>query len=353
MAAAEGAEHETAASRWTRRAWTFPLYALACAASLALLPLLLAAALAADLVRGARGLPLVRLVAFAPVFLTAELAGIAASFALWLAAGPWTRTSPARFAAWNFGLQCLWARSLLAAARAIFGLGLEVEGHECALPGPLLVFPRHASIADVLLPAVLLSARRGLRLRWVLKRELLVDPCLDVVGSRLPNVFVRRDAGQSEREIAAVVRLAHGLGARDGVLIYPEGTRFSAAKQARAFERIGAGAEAGRLSRLRALRHLLPARTGGPLALLAAAPEADVLVMGHVGLEGLATVRDLLAGTLIGRRIRVRCWRHAAREVPRERAAATAWLDARWLELDAWVDERLREAEADPGTPPP
>lgn len=336
-------EREAPASRWARRAWTFPLYALLLAASLGLLPLLVGASLAADLARGARKLPLVRLVAFAPIFLAAELVGLAAAFAAWLVGGPWTGASRERFLAWNFRLQCLWARFLLAAARRVFGLGLDVEGDASAAPGPLLVLPRHASLADVLLPAVLLSDRHGLRLRWVMKRELLVDPCLDVVGSRLPNVFVWRDAGLSERETAAVARLAGGLGARDGVLIYPEGTRFSAAKQARAFARIGAGAEAGRLPALGALHHLLPPRTGGPFALLAAAPDADVLIVGHVGLEGLATVRDLLAGTIVGRRIQVRFWRHAARDVPRERAAATAWLDARWLELDAWVGARLRE----------
>jgi hypothetical protein len=59
-------------------------------------------------------------------------------------------------------------------------------------------------------------------------------------------------------------------------------------------------------------------------------------------------VRELLAGTIVGRRIRVRFWRHRAGDVPRERAAATRWLDARWLELDAWVDARLREG---PGAP--
>jgi 1-acyl-sn-glycerol-3-phosphate acyltransferase len=340
---------EAPASRWARRAWTFPLYALLLAASVGLLPLLLAAALAADLARGAgRRVPLVRLVAFAPVFLSAELVGLVAALAAWLAGGPWTGASRERFLAWNFRLQCLWARFLLAAARRLFGLGLEVEGDALAAPGPLVVLARHASLADVLLPAVLLSDRHGLRLRWVMKRELLVDPCLDVVGSRLPNLFVARDAGLGERERAAVARLAGGLGARDGVLIYPEGTRFSAGKQVRALARIGAGPEAARLAGLRALRHLLPPRTGGPLALLAAAPGADVLVVGHVGLEGLATVRELLAGTIVGRRIRVRFWRHRAGDVPRERAAATRWLDARWLELDAWVDARLREGSGAP-----
>jgi 1-acyl-sn-glycerol-3-phosphate acyltransferase len=328
--------------RWLRRAWTFPLYGVLAAVTVGLYPLLLAAALAVDLVRRDR-LALARLATFAAVYLLAELAGLAASFALWLAGGTWCGADRERFLAWNFRLQRLWARSLLAATQRVFALRLVVEGGGEAARGPLLVFPRHTSLADVLLPAVLLGDRQRLRLRWVLKRELLADPCLDVVGSRLPNVFVDRSALRSEREIAAVTRLGEGLGPRDGVLIYPEGTRFTPERLRRAIARL----EPARRGRLEGLRHLLPPRAGGATALLAAAPDADVLVLGHVGLEGLSHVRDLLSGALVGRSVRVRSWRHAAASVPREREAALAWLDARWRELDAWVDARLR------GAPPP
>ena len=281
---------------------------------------------------------------FAPVYLLAELVGLSACLAVWLAFGPWRGADRARFEDWNFLLECLWARCLLAAVRRIFALRLVVEGEAAAAGGPLLVFARHASLVDVLLPAVLVADRQRLRLRWVLKRELLVDPCLDVAGNRLPNVFVDRSSVQSEREIAAVARLAADLGAEDGVLIYPEGTRFTPREAAsapssgsrRATTRSGSRGSA-------ALRHLLPPRPGGSLALLGAAPRADVLVVGHVGLEGLARVRDLLSGALVGRTIAVRFWRHAAASVPREHAAALAWLDARWLELDGWVGGRLAE----------
>jgi 1-acyl-sn-glycerol-3-phosphate acyltransferase len=236
----------------------------------------------------------------------------------------------------------VWARTLLGAVRRLFALRFAVEGSGAAARGPLLVFARHASIADVLLPAVLVSDREGLRLRWVLKRELLVDPCLDVVGGRLPNVFVDRSSAESRREIDAVARLAGDLGAKDGVLIYPEGTRSTPARRQRAHERLAAAGRAPQRSeRLRGLRHLLPPRPGGPLALLRAAPGADVLVLGHVGLEGLARVSDLLSGALVGRTVRVRFWRHAAPAVPRKPDAALAWLDERWLELDRWVDARL------------
>jgi len=333
-------DEEGRAARWRRRGVTIPACLLLAGATLALLPLLLAASLLADLARGGR-LALARLVLFGAVYLLAEVAGLAACLALWLAFGPWRRADRSRFEALNFRLQCVWARTLLEAVRRIFALRFAVEDAGAAAVGPLLVFARHASIADVLLPAVLVSDREGLRLRWVLKRELLVDPCLDVVGGRLPNVFVDRSAAESRREIDAVARLAADLGAEDGVLIYPEGTRSTPARRQRAMERLAAGPAPQRSERLRGLRHLLPPRPGGPLALLGAAPGADVLVLGHVGLEGLARVSDLLSGALVGRTILVRFWRHAAAAVPREPEAALAWLDERWLELDRWVDSRL------------
>jgi 1-acyl-sn-glycerol-3-phosphate acyltransferase len=334
----EGAER--AAARWRRRAVTIPACLLLAAAWIALLPLLLAGAMAVDLARGGR-LGLTRLVGFGATYLLAEVAGLAACFALWLAyaAGLCDR---ARFESRNFGLQCLWTRSLLSAIRRIFALRFELEGAAAAARGPLLVFARHASLADVLLPAVLVADRQRLRLRWVLKRELLLDPCLDVVGARLPNVFVERSSAQSEREIAAVAGLAADLGAGDGVLIYPEGTRATDALRERALARLATVGSPGRAERLAPLRHLLPPRPGGPLALLAAAPRADVLVRGHLGFEGLARTRDLLSGSLVGRTVKVRFWRHAAAAVPREREAALAWLDERWLELDRWIDAGLR-----------
>jgi hypothetical protein len=62
-------------------------------------------------------------------------------------------------------------------------------------PYPVIVFLRYASVADTLLPAVFLANPNGLKLRYVLKHELLLDPCLDIVGNRLPNSFVQRSAG--------------------------------------------------------------------------------------------------------------------------------------------------------------
>ena len=129
-------------------------------------------------------------------------------------------------------------RGVLLAVRVLFRLRLEVTGDDAVAPGPVIVLIRHASIVDNLLPANLITRPHRIRLRYVLKRELLADPCLDVAGRRLPNYFVRRGTGEAQ-EVERVRALAHGLGADEGVLIYPEGTRFTPERRARAIARIG------------------------------------------------------------------------------------------------------------------
>ena len=61
-------------------------------------------------------------------------------------------------------------------------------------------------MGDTVLPVVFFALPTGVRLRYVLKRELLFDPCLDIVGQRLPNYFARRGAGATEQEVAGVVK---------------------------------------------------------------------------------------------------------------------------------------------------
>jgi 1-acyl-sn-glycerol-3-phosphate acyltransferase len=319
---------ESSGERWRRRALTLPAYVLASSVLLAAFPLLLAAALAYDLLTDRRA-PVTRCLGFALVYLGCETLGLLASACLWMAR---------RDLAAHYRLQNAWAGMLFWGVRRLFGLRLELEGDAARRPGPLLVFMRHVSVADTLLPAAVLSARFGWRLRYVLKRELLWDPCLDVVGQRLPNVFVRRDTADSAREVQAVLALAADLGADAGVLIYPEGTRFTPAKYARRLAQLEAKGDTERLARARRLRHVLPPRSGGAVALLGGAPGADVLLIGHVGFEHVTTFADAMRGSLIGRVVRVRCWRHPAASVPRDPAGALRWLDDGWAALDAWID---------------
>lgn len=319
--------------RGLRRSLTIPLYAVGWAVALLLAPFA-----AVELALGA-GVA-ARLALFGAVFLSYEMVGLAAALWLWI-------TLRANDQAAHAALRRWWACGLFRAAARVFALELEVAGDDAAEPGPVVVLVRHASLADTLLPEVVLAGRHGLRLRYVLKRELLFDPCLDVVGQRLRCAFIRRGSGESERELAAIAALGRDLGPDEGVLIYPEGTRATAEKRARALERLAASGQAERLTRARALRQVLPPRTAGSLALLEAAAPADALLFAHTGLEGLTTLSDLLSGGIVERRIRVKLWRTPRSVIPRERAAAVRWLDEEWARVDKWIDA-ARPAPASP-----
>ncbi len=308
------------------------------------LPLLLALAALADLMLTRRFLA-IRLVLILAVYLACEIAGLAVSLALWLARGLGPGYTRERFVAAHWLLQAWWAGTLFQAAARLLRMELTVEGSQTILPGPILVFIRHASIVDMLLPAVALAAPTNLRLRYVLKRELQWDPGIDVVGNRLPTVFVEQQSPDSQAEIERVCQLAADLGPEDGLLIHPEGTRFTPARRARAIERL-AEADPDLAARARTLRHVLPPKLGGPLALLDASPEADALFVAHVGLEGLANVRDLFDPSLVGRKLQVRMWRVPRQKIPEERGARANWLFDQWARVDAWIGERLEDRAA-------
>jgi 1-acyl-sn-glycerol-3-phosphate acyltransferase len=320
-----------------RRLRTIPPLVLGLLLVTALLPALLVVGMAIDLGRWAvsRVPPTAtRLALFLWVYLAAEVAGLAGLAAAWVASGGGRRDAWLRDLTWR--LQETWAASLFGAVRALFGIRIEMMGGEEAAPGPVIVLVRHASIVDNLLPANLIARPHGIRLRYVLKRELLADPCLDVAGRRLPNYFVRRGTGEA-RELERVRALAHGLGTDEGVLIYPEGTRFTPERRARAIVRI-AERDPQLAARAERLRHLLPPRLGGIGALLDGAPAADVVLVAHHGLDGLRLVSDVWRGGLVGLVVRVRMTRVPRAAVPVAGPDRTAWLYDLWQEVDDWLD---------------
>jgi hypothetical protein len=99
------------------------------------------------------------------------------------------------------------------------------------------------------------------------------------------------------------------------------------------------GGDAPALEAAEALASVLPPRPGGTLALLAAAPEVDVVVCEHVGFEGTASIGQIWRGALVGRTVRVRFRRIRRSEIPAESTAALAWLRDEWRRVDAWISQ--------------
>ena len=312
MVALDMTYEETSWRRIRRRLVTIPGYFLATAFVTITVPIWVPLAAILSLFPGLRGC--LRCGLFLTGYLWCECIGIGISFFVWIRHGLY-RGAPFRakkFLQANFRLQCWWAGSLERLGSRIFGVGFEVSGGEALLGSEVIVIPRHASIGDTILPVRLYGQPHDRHLRYVLKRELLFDPCLDIVGNRLPNYFVDRFSDDPARERDGVASLLTGLSRSEGVVIYPEGTRFSAAKREKVLKKLSGD------DRIRAQRwtHLLPPRYGGILALLQANPQLDLLFCAHVGLEGSADFYSLINGSWTNSTIKVHFWRVPFADIP-------------------------------------
>ena len=310
-----------------RRTVTISFYALCWLALTLLAPLWIPVTLVIGVVRR-RSFVIFRALGFAWLYFGLEL--IALLLVAWLFL---TRRGESRASA-LYSLQAWWASVNLRAARRALRLDIQVEGAELAAHGPMIVLVRHASILDTLLPCAFVQRPYGLRLRYILKQELLFDPCIDIVGNALPNYFVDR-TGNRGVELDGIRRLSRDLGS-DGVLIFPEGTRFSPEKRRRALEKL-ASEDPSLAEAAGDLTHVLPPKPGGVLTLFDALPGVDCVVLAHSGLERFSKIVTLLDGAVVDSVVRVKLWRIAADEIPKDDRERLRWLYSQWTEVDEFV----------------
>ncbi|HQZ33030.1 MAG TPA: lysophospholipid acyltransferase family protein [Ilumatobacteraceae bacterium] len=316
-----------------RRAVSIPALLLGAVALVILLPLWLPLAALSDGVRLRWRLPTVRLLAFAVCWAWLETIGVTVALLLWL-------TGQRRNQRAHFALQRWWAARLMGALQMTTGIRVEAADASSLSPGPAIMLCRHASLADSLLSAWVVTSMARMNPRYVLKKELLADPCLDIVGNRLPNYFLDRQAPDSATELSMLRILAAGLTDDQVAIIFPEGTRSSPTKRARALDKIRER-DPARADRLAGMRHLLPPRPAGTQALLGGRPDADVIVAWHVGFDGLDTFGGILRH--LARRprtVQFHARRIARADVPGG-ASFTRWLDDQWLQSDRAVHDLL------------
>ncbi|MEA2776888.1 MAG: 1-acyl-sn-glycerol-3-phosphate acyltransferase [Acetobacteraceae bacterium] len=113
----------------------------------------------------------------------------------------------------------LWARSLVAAARLICGIRLNVTGLENIPPGAVLIASRHQSAFDTFVWLTLLP-----RCCYVLKHELVRIPLFGSLLKATGMIAVDRNGGAG----AIRVLLREGdraVGEGRQIVIFPEGTR--------------------------------------------------------------------------------------------------------------------------------
>lgn len=227
------------------------------------------------------------------------------------------------------------------AASSTFGLDIQATGLDVLDDGaPVLCFGHHASILDSVLPVEVLGHRAGYGLRYVIKSTLAWGPAFDIVGHWAPVHHVDRSGRDTERERERVAELAKDLHGRQAAVIFPEGTFYTAKRLARAVERIREQAP-DLVERAEALRHVLPPKPAGALALLEAAPHADVVFVAHVGFEKFVNMARIAANVPFREPIRLHLWRVPRHEIPTDPDGQFRWLFGQHERMDAWVTAQL------------
>lgn len=318
-----------------RRAVSVPGLMIATIVLTVATPVWLPIAVLVDVVRMRLRFPIARLLAFAVCWCWIELLGVVKAFGLW--ARGRSRDQEA-----HYDLMASWSAALIKALGATTGIRPQIEGLDQVIDGNAIVLARHASLGDSLLSGWALTTEARLQPRYVLKNDLLYDPCLDIVGLRVPNHFLDRSATDSSAELAELSRLASGIGPGVVGVIFAEGTRANATKRKRAIDKI-AERDPRRAERLAELRHLLPPRPAGSIALVDGAPGADIVLAWHIGFDGLDSFSgmiDRLAEPMTPARFVLR--RVQRSEVP-SGDGFPAWLDEQWLRMDAEVAAALAD----------
>ncbi len=312
---------------------------------------LLLAALVSPVVGGARPL---RMALIVLPFAAHHLAATLACLGLWVASGFGRRTGSERMQRAHYAVLRWFVagayRPIVRLARVEVSVSASPAAEDAlsATGRPVLVLSRHAGEGDTLLVIHELLCRRERGPRVVMHEALRLDPLIDVLGERLPNRFVDPRGGDTEVEIAA---MAGELDERAALVIFPEGGNVTEERRRKGIERLEHAGHTEEAGWAREMRHMGAPRPGGTLAAIEAAPEIDVVIMGHVGFPtGLGEVWRLLPER---QTIEVRLWHEPRSAIPDDRDERIDWLFGWWRRLDAWVDERERAREAEDGAPPP
>jgi 1-acyl-sn-glycerol-3-phosphate acyltransferase len=283
-----------------------------------------------------------RLLWLATVYLLVEAVALGMMMVLWLASGLGWKVRGPGFQHAHYRLCGRALRILYRQASWVLRLTVQIEGDDPdAIPvgRPLLVLCRHAGPGDSFLLAHALINWYAREPRIVLKDTLQWDPTIDVLLNRLPNRFIAPGgpgsrAAAVEAEIGA---LATGLDSDDAFVIFPEGGNFTPRRWERAIERLhklGLHQTARRAARM---RNVLPPHPGGVLAALSAAPEADVVLVGHTGVDHLLTVADVWRELPMDKTIVMQWWLEPRSAVPDGDQERIEWLYGWWARIDSWI----------------
>lgn len=316
-----------------RRLISIPLAILLLPLCIALTPVALLYSLVTDLRGGRRALPTFRLWLFTIVFIIHEWLVILLSGVLWLR-GNFGRSLDRSL---HTRIQGRWVGSLLRWAGWLLNVRVDWPDHDTFPDGKIVVLSRHASMIDAVIPGHLFPSRLGRPVHYVLKRELMWLPSIDIFGHRLGNHFVDR-TGDTDREVASIIDLVESADEDAGIVIFPEGTYATPDTRKKILASLERRGNAELVEFAKQLDYLLPPKPAGALALLQRVE--NVVIFGHIGLEGVAEFKGLVRNLPAARPILTKAWPFHIADLPDLDDARIEWMRERWLALDAWVAEQ-------------
>lgn len=327
-----------------RRPLTVTTWLVVSGVCLLLSPLLLvAAALASAILRRPQPLMFTR---FALAYFARELGGLVACGALWVMSGFGARIRAPRFRRLHYRLLNWYVHGLARRVRELLDIDVEVEVSDDVAQAlrrdrPLVFLSRHAGPGDTLLLVDLLQTGYDRLPSVVFKDTLAIDPCVDLVGHRLPHAILdTSDRVQCEVRIREVTA---NLGPRGVLVLFPEGGNVTAERRERALRRLWRKGRRRQAEAARRMTHVMPPQPMGTLAALAANREADVIFGAHTGLGLAAFPRELWRRTPIGQTLKERMWLVPAAERPQDPERQVEWLCEWWRRIDQWVDAQGEE----------
>ena len=323
---------------WIRRPVAITIWLVVGLLGVLLSPVVLSAgALASAITRRPQPLLLARLlVAYFP----RAVATLCACGALWMVSGCGWYLRSARFERLHWRLLRWYVGRLSARALELFDIRVMAEHPPEVLDAleadrPLIVFSRHAGPGDTVLLIDQLLSRHQRRPSVVLKREVVAEPCVDLLAHRLPHAVL--DTSEPDEAKLQIRSLAGNLEARSVLVLFPEGANFSYERRRRALASLRRKGEHSAAARAQRMPHLLPPRPSGAIAALQGNPEAQVIFAAHTGLGLAAFPRQIWRDPPIARQLRMRMWLVQPQEIPDGQEARVAWLNDWWERIDVWI----------------
>ncbi len=279
------------------------------------------------------------------LYLTCESLMLLVLLGLWIASGFGWRMRTPYFEGIHYDLVqgVMWV--FFREARRVLGLSIATDGPAPdAHPGkPILVCCRHAGPGDSFTLIHALMHWYDREPRVVLKDTLAWDPMIDVVLRRIPARFISTNPPPGDDLESQIFALASDLDENDAFVIFPEGGNFTPERRQRAIDRLRKLGMERMARRAEAMTHVLAPRPGGFLAALEAAPEADVVLVAHTGLDHMLTIGDVWRELPMDKRIVMRWWQVSPEEIPAGREDRIEWLFGWWERIDAWIQQNRPE----------